>query len=76
MIFEKLKDMIVDQLGISRDKIKLDSNIFDDLGADSLDIVEMLMEIESEWDIIIDDDDTTSLKTVGDVVKYIEERKK
>lgn len=74
MIFEKLKNLIVKQMGIDPNKIKEDSNIFDDIGADSLDIVEMLMDVESEWDIVVDDNEIVSLKTVGDVARLIESK--
>lgn len=72
MIFEKLKDMIVDQLGVDADKIKPESDIIKDIGADSLDIVEMLMNVENEWNIVIDDSEVADMKTVGDVVGFIE----
>lgn len=72
MILDTLKDIIFDQLGVARDKVTLDSSIFDDLGADSLDVVEMLMELESRYNVVIDDEVAPTLKTVGDVVKYIE----
>ncbi len=74
MIFEKLQDMIADQLGINKDKIQLNSNIAKDIGADSLDIVEMLMTIEENWDIVIDDSEITGIQTIEDVVKFIESK--
>ena len=72
MILEKLKAMVKEQLDIDVDKVTESSDIKNDLGLDSLDIVEILMTVEEEWGIIIDDDETTSLKTVGDVVTFIE----
>lgn len=72
MVFEKLKAMIAKQLGIAEEKITPDSRIDKDLGADSLDIVEMLMDVENTWDITIEDEDVQGFATVGDVVKYIE----
>ena len=72
MVFEKLKAMIAKQLGIAEEKITLYSRIDKDLGADSLDIVEMLMDVENTWDITIEDEDVQGFATVGDVVKYIE----
>ena len=75
MVFEKLKAMIAKQLGIAEEKITLDSRIDKDLGADSLDIVEMLMDVENTWDITIEDEDVQGFATVGDVVKFIEKHK-
>ena len=72
MIFEKLQEMLVNQLGIDKDKVTPDADIIKDIGADSLDIVEMLMDVENEWNITIEDDDVHGFKTVGDVAKYIE----
>ena len=73
MIFEKVKSIIVDQLDVDEDKVTLNSNIQDDLGADSLDIVDLVMSFEDEFDLEIPDDQVENIKTVGDVVKYIEE---
>lgn len=74
MIFEKLQEMIVQQLNLSKSDVTLASDIIKDLGADSLDIVEVLMNVEDEWDIDIDDDDIPAIKTVGDVVSCIEKK--
>lgn len=74
MVFEKLRDLIVKQMGVDRDSITLDSDIFDDIGADSLDIVEMLMDVESQWDIVVDDSEILGFRTVGDVVKLVEQK--
>ena len=74
MIFEKLQEMIVQQLNLSKSDVTLASDIIKDLGADSLDIVEVLMNVEDEWDIVIDDDDIPTIKTVGDVVSCIEKK--
>ncbi|MBQ9482642.1 MAG: acyl carrier protein [Ruminiclostridium sp.] len=73
MIFDKVKSIIVDQLDVDEDKVTLNSNIQDDLGADSLDIVDLVMSFEDEFDLEIPDDQVENIKTVGDVVKYIEE---
>lgn len=70
-ILEKVKEVIVDQLGVEEDIIKLDTSFIDDLGADSLDIVELIMSLEEEFDIQIPDDDAEKISTVGDVVEYI-----
>ena len=74
MVFEKLQAMIADQLGLDKDEIKLERNIVKDLHADSLDLVETLMNIEDEWGITIADGDVADIETVGDVVKLIESR--
>lgn len=73
MILEKVKKMIADQLCISMDEIKEESDIMEDLGADSLDIVELLMSFEDEFKVSIPDEKVSELKTVGQVVKAIEE---
>ena len=74
MIFEKVKSIIVDQLDVDEDKVTPNANIQDDLGADSLDIVDLVMSFEDEFDLEIPDDQVENIKTVGDVVKYIEEK--
>ena len=73
MIFDKVKSIIVDQLDVDEDKVTLSASIQDDLGADSLDIVDLVMSFEDEFDLEIPDDQVENIKTVGDVVKYIEE---
>lgn len=75
MVFEKIQEMIHAQLGIDKSKITMDADIIKDIGADSLDIVEMLMDVESEWGITIDDDAVKDLHTIGDVVRYVEKNK-
>ncbi len=74
-IFEKLKGIIVDQLGVEESLIKEEATFVDDLSADSLDIVELVMSIEEEFDMEIPDEDAEKIVTVGDVVKYIKEHK-
>ena len=76
MILEKLKAMVKAQLDIDVDNVTENSDIKNDLGLDSLDIVEILMSVEEEWGIVFDDDETTSLKTVGDVIALIEKKTK
>ncbi len=71
---EEIKEMIAKQLRIDADSIEDDSNIVTDLGADSIDLVEMLMMIEERLDITITDEEAAELKTVRDVVDFIEER--
>jgi acyl carrier protein len=74
MIFEKVRTIIVDQLDVDEEKVTLTANIQDDLGADSLDIVDLVMSFEEEFDMEIPDDQVENIKTVGDIVKYIEEK--
>lgn len=73
MVFEKMKKILAEQLDADIDSITMDTDIQDDLGADSLDVVEMLMSIEDEFEIEIPDDQIENLKTVGSVVEYIQE---
>ena len=74
MVLDKIKDMLEKQLGIDKSKITEDSDIIKDIGADSLDIVEFLMDAENEWGITIEEEDVKDLHTIGDVLKYIESR--
>lgn len=73
MVFDKVKDIIVDQLDVDEDKITMDASITEDLGADSLDVVDLIMSLEEEFDIKIPDEEVENVKTVGDIVKFIEE---
>lgn len=72
MIFEKLKDIIVEQLGVEEDAVTMEANIQEDLGADSLDIVDLITTIEDEFDLSIPDEAVEDIKTVGDIAAYIE----
>jgi len=72
MIFDEIKEIIVDELNISPEKITLEANLAEDLGADSLDAVEVIMDIEDKYGVKIDDETAKSLKTVKDLVNYIE----
>ena len=72
-IFEKVKTVIVEQLGIDEERVKMDSSFLDDLGADSLDIVEFIMALEEEFGLEIPDEDVEKIVTVKDVVEYISE---
>ncbi|MBQ8961968.1 MAG: acyl carrier protein [Ruminococcus sp.] len=72
MIFEKIRDIIVDQLGVDEDQVTTEANIQDDLGADSLDVVDLIQTIEDEYDLSIPDEAVEEIKTVGDIVNYIE----
>ena len=71
--FERVKSVIADQLGVDEDTITMESSFVDDLGADSLDIVELIMGLESEFDLEIPDDQAEKISTVGDAVNYIKE---
>lgn len=75
-ILERVKKIIVDQLGVEEDKVKEESSFIDDLGADSLDIVELIMAFEEEFDIEIADEDAEKIKIVADVVHYLKEQQK
>ena len=74
MVFDKVKKIIVDQLDVGEDKVTEAASITDDLGADSLDVVDLVMSFEEEFDIEIPDDQVEKIKTVGDIVKFIEEK--
>jgi acyl carrier protein len=74
-MFEQLKAVIVKHLKVDGDKITENTNLLEDLGADSLDLVEIIMEIENTFGIAIPDEDITKLKTMKDAVAYIESRK-
>lgn len=67
----KVKDIIVEQLGVDPEKVKAEASFIDDLGADSLDIVELVMAMEEEFDLEIPDEDAEKLKTVNDVQNYL-----
>jgi acyl carrier protein len=70
-ISPKVKDIIVEQLGVDPEKVKAEASFIDDLGADSLDIVELVMAMEEEFDLEIPDEDAEKLKTVNDVQSYL-----
>ena len=71
---EKVKDIIVEELGVERDKLKPEASFMEDLGADSLDTVELVMAFEKEFDIDIPDEEAEKLRTVGDAMKYLHEK--
>ena len=75
-LFNKVKKVVIEQLGVEADKVQLGSSFIGDLGADSLDTVELVMALEEQFDIEIPDDEAEKIKTVGDAVSYIEEHKK
>ena len=74
-IFEKLKAIIVDQLGVDEENVTENATFVDDLAADSLDIVELIMRVEEEFEMEIPDENAEIIATVGDVVNYIKENK-
>ena len=72
MTFEKVRKLLAEQLNLGEDKILETSKVIDDLGADSLDVVEMLMTLEEQFDVTVSDEESVNLKTVGDIVKLID----
>lgn len=74
-IFDKVKAIIVDQLGVGEDEVSMEASFIEDLGADSLDIVELIMALEEEFEIEVPDEDAEKLLTVGAAVEYIKEHK-
>jgi acyl carrier protein len=73
-IEEKVKDIIVEELGVEREKLTGEASFMEDLGADSLDTVELVMAFEKEFDIDIPDEDAEKMRTVGDAMKYLHEK--
>lgn len=71
MAFEKVKEIIAEELGIEEDKILLDSDLSEDLGADSLDAIELIMAIEESFDVEIPDSEATKIKLVSDIVNFL-----
>ncbi len=74
-LFEKVKGIIVDQLGVEEEEVTENASFVDDLGADSLDIVELIMALEEEFELDIPDEDAEKITTVRDVVEYIRDKK-
>ncbi len=72
MIFEKIKSIITEQINVDEDEITLDTSFIDGLGADSLDLVELMIALEEEFDIMIPEEDIEKIVTVGDAVDFIE----
>ncbi|MEC8646375.1 MAG: acyl carrier protein [Candidatus Latescibacterota bacterium] len=75
-IEERVRDLVVDQLGVSEDQVNPQASFIDDLGADSLDTVELVMAFEEEFGIDIPDDDAEKMSSVGDAIRYLEENSK
>lgn len=74
-VFDRVKRIIVDRLGVDESEVTPEASFKDDLGADSLDIVELVMELEDEFDLEISDEDAEKISTVGEVISYIESHK-
>ena len=72
MVYEKIKQMLAEQLDADEDEMTMDTNIATDLGADSLDVVQLLSEIEDEFDIEIPDEEIENIRTIGDLTEYIQ----
>ena len=70
-VLERVSKIIVDRLGVDEDDVKMEASFKEDLGADSLDVVELVMELEDEFDMEISDEDAEKIATVGDAVNYI-----
>lgn len=75
MVFEKLRALIAEQLELDESEVTMESELIDDLGADSLDVVDLVMTIEDEFEIEVPDEAIENMRTVGDAVKFIEENK-
>ena len=71
--YDKIKEIIIDKLGVEDSKITMEANFINDLGADSLDTVELIMEFEKEFDLQIPDDQAENISTVGQAIQYIEQ---
>ena len=75
-MFEKVREILVEQLGVSEDKVTLEANIVEDLEADSLSVMQIIMELEEEFGLQVEDEDVNSLRTVGEIVSYCEKKVK
>ena len=71
MTFEKVRDILVEELDLDVDEVTMESNIREDLGADSLDMVDLIMSIEDAFEVKVEENDAVNIKTVGDIVSYI-----
>ncbi|MBC8570245.1 acyl carrier protein [Zongyangia hominis] len=74
MVLEKVREILCDQLDVDEEQVTMEASITDDLGADSLDVVDLVMSIEEEFDLEFPDEEVENIKTVGDIVKYIESK--
>lgn len=71
-VFDKVKEYILQQLPVSEDKVTMEAKLIDDLGADSANLMMLIMDLETEYDLTVEDDALGTIKTVGDIVTYIE----
>ena len=75
MVFEKIKKILADQFNVEEDSITTETNIQDDLGADSLDVVDLIMSLEDEFEFEVPDHEIENIRTVGALVQFVEDRK-
>mgnify|MGYP003516431277 FL=1 len=75
-MFEKIKKILVEQLGVAEERVTMEANIVEDLEADSLSVMQTIMELEEEFGLTVEDEDVNNLRTVGDIVKYCESKVK
>lgn len=75
MVFDEVKELILDQINVPEEKVTMEASFQDDLGADSLDAVELIMNIEDKYGIQVSEEAAKNMKTVGDIVRFIEENK-
>ena len=73
---QKIRELVADKLGKKVEEVKLESRLVEDLGADSLDVIELIMAFEDDFGVSLPDEDVAKMKTIGDIVKYIDEMKK
>ena len=73
MVFEKVRKILCEQFELDEDRVTMDSSLIGDLGADSLDVIDLAMSIEDEFDIEVPDDEIEKIKTVGDIVRFVED---
>lgn len=73
IVFDKVRELIVNQLPVKAGDVKMESRLIEDLGADSANLMMLIMDLEMEYDITVSDDMLTGVRTVGDIVKYLEE---
>ncbi len=73
MVFEKIRKILCEQFELEEDRVTMESNLIGDLGADSLDVIDLAMSIEDEFDIEVPDDEIEKIKTVGDIVRFVED---
>lgn len=73
MVFEKVRKILCEQLAVEEDRVTMDSSLIGDLGADSLNVIDLAMSIEDEFDIEVPDDEIEKIKTVGDIVRFVED---